>query len=74
MPQLEAPQQAVLSQLRATEKRLIRNPEQAPAYTAEIHKLEQANYAVKLDQQAEELSDKAWYIPHHMVHHNGSSF
>lgn len=72
MPQLKATKQAVLPQLRATEKRL-KNPEQAAAYTAEIHKLEQANYAVKLDQQAEESSDQAWYIPHHMVHHNGKN-
>lgn len=45
MPQLKAPKEAVISQLRATEKRLVKNPEQAAAYSAEIHKLEQAGYA-----------------------------
>ncbi len=73
MPQLKAPKEAVISQLRATEKRLVKNPEQAAAYTAEIHKLEKASYAVKMDQHAEEDSAHSWYIPHHMVHHNGKN-
>lgn len=73
MPQLKAPKEAVISQLRATEKRLVKNPEQAAAYSAEIHKLEQAGYAVKLDQHAEQDSAYSWYIPHHIVHHNGKN-
>lgn len=73
MPQLNAPKQAVISQLRATEKRLMKNSEQAAAYSAEIHKLEQAGYAVKLKQPTELDSGSSWYIPHHMVHHNGKN-
>jgi len=53
MPELRAPKEAVLSHLRATERRLIKNPEQANAYTAEISKLEQAGYVSKLPQSAE---------------------
>ncbi|KAL0173693.1 hypothetical protein M9458_029661, partial [Cirrhinus mrigala] len=45
MPQLKAPKEAVISLLRVTEKRLVKNPEQAAAYAVEIHKLEQASYA-----------------------------
>lgn len=73
MPQLNAPKQAVTAQLRATEKRLAKNSEQAAAYSAEIHKLEQAGYAVKLKQHTEHDSGSSWYIPHHMVHHNGKN-
>lgn len=73
MPQLKAPKEAVISQLRATERRLVKNPEQAVAYSAEIHKLDQAGYAVKLDQHAEQDSAYSWYIPHHIVHHNGKN-
>lgn len=73
MPKLHATKDAVMPQLRATEKRLAKNPDQGTAYTAEIHKLEQAGYATKLDQNAEQNSAYSWYIPHHMVQHNGKN-
>lgn len=73
MPQLRAPKEAVLSQLRGIEKRLAKAPDQAQAYKAEIQKLEQASYAVKLAPGAEEDTATSWYIPHHMVQHNGKN-
>ncbi|KAL0151955.1 hypothetical protein M9458_052762 [Cirrhinus mrigala] len=73
MPELKAPKEAVLSQLRATEKRLAKNPQQAAAYTTEIVKLEQAGYVNKLPQDAVTDTSCSWYIPHHMVQHNGKN-
>ena len=73
MPQLCAPKEAVLSQLRSIEKRLAKAPDQAQAYKAEIQKLEQAGYVVKLEPGAEEDTATSWYVPHHMVQHNGKN-
>lgn len=66
MPQLHTPPEAVLPQLRRIEKRLLKALEQAVAYQAEIHKLEQAVVKVKSDQV--EKTEEAWHIPHHIVH------
>ncbi len=71
MPELKAPKEAVLSQLRATERRLAKK--QAAAYTTEIAKLEQAGYVNKLPLNAVTDTSYSWYVPHHMVHHNGKN-
>ncbi|XP_026061422.1 uncharacterized protein LOC113045324 [Carassius auratus] len=73
MPELKAPKEAVLSQLRATERRLAKNPQQAATYTKEIAKLVQAGYVNNLPQDAVTDTFGSWYIPHHMVHHNGKN-
>ena len=73
MPHLHAPKEAVLPHLRGTEKRLAKNPAQAEIYKAEILKLEQAGHALKLEPGTEANSPEAWYIPHHLVQHNGKS-
>ncbi len=73
MPELKAPKDAVLSQLRATERRLAKNPQQAAAYTTEIAKLEQEGYVNKLPLNAVTDTSCSWYVPHHMVHHNGKN-
>lgn len=72
MPLLKATPEAVLPFLRGTEKRLSKSPEQAAAYQREIEKLVEAGYVVKLPEQAES-GPEAWYIPHHMVQHNGKN-
>lgn len=36
-------------------------------------KLEQAGYVVKLAPGAEEDTAISWYVPHHMVQHNGNN-
>lgn len=69
-PQLCAPKEAVLPQLRNTERRLAKNPEMAQVYNAEIQRLEQAGYVAKLPPGTENTSS-SWYIPHHLVEHNG---
>lgn len=63
IPKLQAPKVAVLPQLRNTEKRLSRDPDQAAAYKAEIERLEEAGYVVKLGPSSE-LTPISWYISH----------
>ncbi|KAI2648679.1 Gag-Pro-Pol polyprotein [Labeo rohita] len=70
MPPLCAPKAAVMPQLRSLERRLIKSPDQAAIYQAEIKRLEQAGYIAEL-QSGEEDPQVSWYIPHHMVEHNG---
>ncbi|CAM4514050.1 unnamed protein product [Leuciscus chuanchicus] len=65
-PQLCAPKEAVLPQLRNTERRLAKNPETAQVYNAEIQILEQAGYVAKLPHGTENTLS-SWYIPHHLV-------
>ncbi|KAK7891694.1 hypothetical protein WMY93_023657 [Mugilogobius chulae] len=72
MPQLQAPKESVLPQLRSTEKRLSKSPEQASAYIAEIQRLVEAGYVVELEPGSEH-TPTSWYIPHHMVQHNGKN-
>lgn len=73
MPSLHALLEAVLPQLRSTERRLVKAPEQASAYQAEIHRLEEAGYIIKVEPDEAKKSEEAWYIPHHIVHHNGKN-
>ncbi len=40
-------------------------------YNQEIERLEQCGYVVKLAAEAVDQTPESWYIPHHMVHHNG---
>ena len=70
MPSLKAPKEAVLPQLQSTEKRLSKDPEKAATYIAEIQRLATAGYIKKLE-PGEEDTPTSWYIPHHMVAHNG---
>ena len=70
MLQLQAPKEALLPQLRSYEKRLAKAPDQAQAYKAEIQKLEQAGYVVKLAPGAEEDTATSWYVPHNMMQYS----
>lgn len=54
--------------LRNIEKRLLRNPEQAAAYMSEMPKLEAG---VVKEVTTENRQKDSWYIPHHLVTHNG---
>ncbi|KAL0177742.1 hypothetical protein M9458_026636, partial [Cirrhinus mrigala] len=72
VPNLTMPKEAVLPQLRSVERKLLKNTDQASTYQAEITKLKDAGYAVKLEPSEVEDSKESWYIPHHMVQHNRS--
>lgn len=73
MPRLHAPKDAVLASLRSTERRLMKDPTRASAYAAEILKLEQAGYVKKVAEEELGTSIESWFIPHHMVSHNGKN-
>ncbi len=68
--QLQASPNAVMSPLRGIERRLQRNPESAAVYDQEISKLEKAGYISKVE-PPHDSSKESWYIPHHLVEHNG---
>lgn len=71
MPKLQATKEDVMANLRSTVSRLMRDTQKAEAYIAQIGKLEQAGYAVKLQEQILRETDESWFIPHHLVSHNG---
>ncbi|XP_023666073.2 uncharacterized protein [Paramormyrops kingsleyae] len=73
MPILRAPPQAVLPHLRAIEKRLMRDQVKAQAYSTEIRKLEESGYIRKISPELEATSTQSWFIPHHLVTHNGKN-
>lgn len=68
---LNAPKEAVMALLCSMERRLYKEPQMAATYNAEIQKLLQAGYVTLLSSQECALSPHSWFIPHHMVHHNG---
>ncbi len=70
---LHAGPESVMALLRATERRLNSNSVLAEVYNKEIHKLEQAGYAMKLTPEEAKGTDESWFIPHHLVHHNNKA-
>ncbi|KAE8278171.1 hypothetical protein D5F01_LYC23759 [Larimichthys crocea] len=67
----QAPKESVLPALRRMERKLM-NPELAVIYNKEINKLLEAGYVKKLSpQEVVQNSESSWYIPHHLVEHNG---
>ncbi|KAI2646144.1 ORF V: Enzymatic polyprotein [Labeo rohita] len=72
MPLLKAPRESVLSNLRSVERRLLKDPERAETYQAEMRRLLEAG-AVRVVPDPVPDTPECWYIPHHMVSHNGKS-
>ncbi len=68
---LHAGMEAVFPSLRNIERKLAKNPGQAQVYCSEIQKLESAGYIAKVAPEEAAKSTESWFIPHHMVHHNG---
>ncbi len=73
MPCLHAPKVAVLPQLSGIENLMEKKPNQASAYQEEMNRLQQAGYITKLTPEQVKESNEIWYIPHHMVEHNGKN-
>nr|XP_057925810.1 uncharacterized protein LOC131127691 [Doryrhamphus excisus] len=71
LPLLQATKEAVLSQLRGAERRLVRDPKRAAIYSKEIHKLIDAGYVKAISPCKTKETNYSWFIPHHMVQHNG---
>ncbi|XP_051791369.1 uncharacterized protein LOC127529975 [Erpetoichthys calabaricus] len=73
MPCLQAYQEAVMPSLRSIERRLSKDSTKAAAYNEEIKKLEEAGYVIKLPAETITSSEESWFIPHHLVQHNGKN-
>ena len=58
--------------LRSTERRLLNDPVTAEAYKTEMEKLLQAGAVQEANHQTSNQVE-SWYIPHHMVSHNGKN-
>ncbi|XP_039516235.1 uncharacterized protein LOC120470711 [Pimephales promelas] len=72
-PKLWAPKHTLLPQLRSIERRLAKDTALANTYCQEIQKLEQLGYAKPLPPDTVDSSTESWYLPHHVVHHNGKA-
>ncbi|KAK7916727.1 hypothetical protein WMY93_012488 [Mugilogobius chulae] len=72
-PSLWASKNTLLPQLRSTERRLAKDPALADTYCQEIQKLEQSGYVTPLPSETVDSSTESWYLPHHVVHHNGKA-
>ncbi|XP_029965347.1 uncharacterized protein LOC115401351 [Salarias fasciatus] len=72
MPVLHATKEAVMPNLRSVERRLSKDPARTEAYRTEMEKLIRAGSVVKCESPVEEGGEE-WYIPHHMVSHNGKN-
>ncbi len=68
---LNASEEAVMPLLRRTERHLLKDPERAETYSAEIKKLVDEGYVAKADKTSR--GPERWFIPHHMVTHNGKN-
>lgn len=74
MPLLQATKDAVMPSLRGVERRLAKDPERAEAYKVEMEKLIKAGSIIKCGSGTPVTEgQEAWYIPHHMVSHNGKN-
>ncbi len=70
MPLLSAPKESVLPTLRSVERRLLKDPVKAKVYEEEMRKLIETG-AVREVTDLIPDSPECWYIPHHLVSHNG---
>lgn len=74
MPLLQATKDAIMPSLRGVERRLAKDPERAEAYKVEMEKLIKAGSIIKCGSGTPVTEgQEAWYIPHHMVSHNGKN-
>ncbi len=48
-------------------------PEKAKVYKTEIQKPLDAGYGVKVPLELLHSDEESWFIPHHLVHHNGKN-
>ncbi|XP_067654470.1 uncharacterized protein [Haliotis asinina] len=70
---LNATEESVKHNLIRTERRLQSNPELAHVHKEEIQKLVDAGYVKIISPEEAGKSAESWYIPHHIVQHNGKN-
>ena len=73
MTHFQAWKEAVLPSLRSTEKRLAKDLVRATIYSSEIQKLVQTGAVTQLSPDILAQDNESWYIPRHMVSHNGKN-
>lgn len=73
MHTLQVPPETVLPSLRGTENCLSRDPEKAKAYQGEITRLVEVGYVKEIGEEEIKKSKESWFIPHHLVTHNGKN-
>lgn len=60
-----------MAPIRSIERRLKRDPVKTQIYEDEIQKLIHSGSVAKLHPDEVNLSEESWFIPHHLVEHNG---
>ncbi len=70
IPWLNATRDSVLPNLRSVERRLLKDPEKAETYQAEMSRLLETGAVCVVPDPVPDTSE-CWYIPHHIVSHNG---
>ncbi|XP_047440328.1 uncharacterized protein LOC125007645 [Mugil cephalus] len=66
--------EAVLPSLCSTERHFDRDPVKAEAYQVDITKLKKAGYVSEVSREQVKTSKESWFIPHHLVKHNGKNW
>ncbi len=72
MPLLNAMRDSVLPNLRSVERRLLKDPEKTETYQAEMSRLLETGAVCDVPDPVPDTPE-CWYIPHHIVSHNGKS-
>ncbi|KAK3553790.1 hypothetical protein QTP70_012164 [Hemibagrus guttatus] len=70
MPLLNGPKESVLPTLCSVERHLLKDPIKAEVYREEMRKLIETGAVREVVESIPELPE-CWYIPHHIVSHNG---
>lgn len=74
MPLLQSTKEDVMPNLRGIERRLARDPARAAIYKEEMDKLIKVGFVIRCGPEVPTPQDReAWYIPHHLVSHNGKN-
>ncbi|KAJ7997480.1 hypothetical protein DPEC_G00229450 [Dallia pectoralis] len=73
MPLFQTSKEPVMANLKGTERRLSKDLERTEAYRHEIQKLIQGGYVAKIKPNGLTEEGESWYVPHHMVSHNGKN-
>lgn len=60
-----------MASLHRTEKQLAHNLVRATIYNQEVDKLLHQGYVTRLTPKEETQTSESWYIPYHLVEHNG---
>ena len=69
--QFTATKELAFANLKHTERHFLKDPELAKIHSEQIQKLVHAGYVKKLSDAEGDSSKEVWFVPHHVVRHNG---